>query len=78
MDNSLLKQVLREYDEKRTKAIVAADYRKKELLKVNPRLLEIDEEISLNSIQTSKAILLADSKEKASLLANLKKKNMIL
>ena len=63
MDNSLLKQVLREYDEKRTKAIVAADYRKKELLKVNPRLLEIDEEISLNSIQTSKAILLADSKE---------------
>ena len=75
MDNSLLKQVLHEFDEKRTKAIVAADYRKKELLKINPKLLQIDEEISSNSIKTSKAILMADSKEKAVLLANLKKKN---
>lgn len=75
MDNSLLKQVLREYDEKRTKAIMTAEARKKELLKVNPRLLEIEAELSSNSIQASKAILLANSKEKASLLANLKKKN---
>ena len=75
MDNSLLKQVLKEYDEKRTHAILAAEHRKKELMKINPRLQEIEKELSINSIQASKAILVADSKEKAVLLANLKKKN---
>ena len=75
MDNSLLKQVLKEYDEKRTRAIQAAEERKKDLMSVNPRLQEIDKELTLNSIQASKAILVSDSKEKASLLASLKKKN---
>ena len=75
MDNSLLKQVLREYEEKRTKAIIDAENRKKELLKVNPK---IDEEISSNSIKISKSILLANSKEKSTLIADLKKKNNIL
>ena len=75
MDNSLLKQVLKEYDEKRTRAIQAAEERRKDLMSVNPRLQEIDKELTLNSIQTSKAILVSDSKEKASLLASLKKKN---
>lgn len=75
MDNSLLKQVLKEYDEKRTRAIVDAENRKKELMNINPRLQEIDKELTSNSIQASKAILLANSKEKASLLASLKKKN---
>ncbi len=78
MDNSLLNEVLLEYDKKRTKAIIDAENRKKELFKTNPRLQEIETEISLNSIQASKAILLADSKEKSSLIANLKKKNNIL
>ena len=41
MENSLLKQVLREYDEKRTNAILDAENRKKELAKVNHKLLEI-------------------------------------
>ena len=75
MDNSLLKQVLKEYDEKRTRAVQAAEERKKDLMSVNPRLQEIDKELTLNSIQASKAILVSDSKEKASLLASLKKKN---
>lgn len=75
MDNSLLKQVLKEYDDKRTKAILEAENRKKELMSINPRLQEIDKELTQNSLQASKAILLADSKEKASLLASLKKKN---
>ncbi len=78
MDNSLLKQVLKEYDNKRTQAILDAEKRKKELMQVNPRLQEIDKELTQNSLQTSKAILLADSKEKASLLASLKKKNTSL
>lgn len=75
MDNSLLKQVLKEYDEKRTRAVQAAEERKKDLMSVNPRLQEIEKELTLNSIQVSKAILVSDSKEKASLLASLKKKN---
>lgn len=75
MDNSLLKQVLKEYDEKRTRAVQAAEERKKDLMSINPRLQEIDKELTLNSIQTSKAILVSDSKERASLLASLKKKN---
>ena len=78
MDNSLLNEVLLEYDKKRTKAIIDAENRKKELFKTNPRLQEIETEISLNSIQASKAILLANSKEKSSLIADLKKKNNIL
>lgn len=78
MDNSLLKQVLHEYEEKRTRAILEADNRKKELLKVNPRLVEIDKELSTLSIQTSKEILHASPKEKISLIANLKKKTTSL
>lgn len=78
MDNSLLKQVLHEYEEKRTRAILEVENRKKELLKVNPRLVEIDKELSTLSIQTSKAILLASPKEKNSLLADLKKKTNAL
>ena len=65
MENTLLKQVLREYDEKRTKAILDADKRKSELMKINPKLKEVDNEIFKNSIQTSKAILMSSKKEAA-------------
>ena len=64
MDNSLLKQVLKEYDDKRTKAILEAENRKKELMQVNPRLQEIDKELTQNSLQASKAILLRQSRFK--------------
>ncbi len=75
MNNSLLKQILHEYDEKRTKAILEIENRKKELMTVNPRLLEIEEELSKNSIQALKTILLSNVKEKEKLLSNLKKQN---
>lgn len=78
MDNSLLNQILHEYELKRNKAILEAEQRKKELLLVNPRLLEIENELSANSIQASKAILMSNKKEQASILANLKKKNNAL
>ena len=74
MDNSLLKQILHEYDEKRNKAILEANIRKQELLKVNPKLLEIENELSSIAIKTSKSILIANEKEKSKLLADLKKK----
>lgn len=78
MDNSLLKQILREYDEKRNRHIQEAELRKKDLLAVNPRLAEIEKEIAQNSIKISKSIILAPSKEKHKLVSDLKKKNASL
>ena len=78
MDNSLLKQILREYDEKRNRHIQEAELRKKDLLAVNPRLAEIEKEIAQNSIKISKSIILASSKEKHKLVSDLKKKNASL
>ena len=78
MENSLLKQVLHEYEEKRARAAEAAEYRKKELLAVNPRLQEIENEISSLSIQTAKAMLNSNPKEQASLLSQLNKKTKSL
>ncbi len=78
MDNSLLNQILHEYELKRNKALEKAEQRKKELLAVNPRLLEIENELSSNSITASKAILMSNKKEQASILSDLKKKNTSL
>lgn len=78
MNNPLLKQILREYEEKRNKAIQEAEVRKKELLKVNPRLAEIEKELASISIQTAKSILLSNEKEKAKLLNDLKKQTSTL
>ena len=73
MNNSLLKQILREYEEKRNKAIQEADIRKKELLKINPRLAEIEKELASISIKTAKSILIANTTEKDKLINDLKK-----
>ena len=75
MDNSLLNQILHEYELKRNKAIQDAEKRKRDLLDVNPRLAEIERELSSNSIKASKAILMSNKKEQASILSELKKKN---
>lgn len=73
MNNSLIKQVLKEYDKKRTAAILEAEKRKKELLEVNPKLAEIEHELSNVSIKAAKSILISDSKEREKLLLELKK-----
>ncbi len=78
MENSFLNQILHEYENKRNKAILEAEKRKKELMEVNPRLLEIENELSSNSIKISKAILLSNQKEQEKLLASLKKQNSAL
>lgn len=75
MDQSLLKQILQEYDVKRAKAAADAEIRKKELLAVNPHLEEIENELSKISIKTAKAILIADKSEKEKLLSELKKES---
>ena len=75
MDQSLLKQILQEYDLKRIKAIQDAEQRKKELLAINPHLEEIENELSKISLQTAKAVLIADKNEKERLILNFKKES---
>ena len=75
MNNILLKQLLTEYDIKRNRAIEEAEEKKEQLLKVNPKISEIDKELSKVSIEASKEIINASSKEKEKILMALKKKN---
>ena len=78
MDNSLLNQILHEYELKRTKAITEANNRKKEILQVNPHLAELEKEIAYSTIQASKAILISNNEERTKLLAELNKKTKSL
>lgn len=75
MNNPLLKQILNEYEIKRNKAIQEASRRKQTLLEVNPRLAEIESEISKISIETAKSIIIANNEDKEKLLNELKKKS---
>lgn len=75
MDKALLKQILREYDIKRTQAILQAEKRKFELLEINPKLSEIEKELANISIQTAKALLNSDSPTKEKLLKDLNKQS---
>lgn len=78
MNNSLVKQILHEYELKRNKEIELANQRKKEFLSINPRLAEIEKEISSVAIQTSKAILIANEDERSKLITDLKKQTSAL
>lgn len=75
MYNSVLKNILREYEIKRNTAIQKAEKRKKDLFLVNPKLSEIETELANISIQTSKAILQHSGTEQKKLLSDLKKKS---
>ena len=78
MNNSLLKQILAEYEVKRKKAIIDAENRKKELLEINPKIAEIDDELSKISIESAKAVIVAPENEKKKILQELKKKSSVL
>ena len=75
MDNSVLKNILREYETKRNHAIQEAETRKRELLEVNPRLSEIEAELAQISLQTAKSILQSDDDSSKKLLSDLKKRS---
>ncbi len=70
MNNSILKNLLKEYEQKRLSHIRNAENRKKELYLSNPKLQEIDDKLSNISINTAKLILQNNSKQS---LNNLKK-----
>lgn len=70
MNNSILNDLLKEYEQKRLEYSRDAEKRKKELYLSNPKLQEIDDKLSNISINTAKAILKNNSSE---YLNNLKK-----
>ncbi len=63
MDNSTLKSLLQEYQQKRIKANLLSEQNKKELYKKYPRLEEIDNNINLLSIKKIKDILTSNKNE---------------
>ena len=75
MNNSTLKQLLLEYSRKRNKEIADANIKKEKIYQENPRLQEIDDELSKFSIQTAKSILQTNDR---SLLDTLKSKKEYL
>ena len=76
MKNSNLKNLLSQYSEKRNFEIARAREKKKDLYEKNPRLQEIDDELSSYALSTAKAILQTNNK---SLLDDLNtKKNSLL
>ena len=75
MNNSTLKQLLLEYSRKRNKEIANANIKKEKIYQENPRLQEIDDELSKFSIQTAKSILQTNDR---SLLDTLKSKKEYL
>ena len=64
MSNSLLKQILNEYDLKRNNAIDKANAKKEKIYKENPRLQEIDDELTSYTLSISKQILKSNNIEK--------------
>jgi len=76
LKNSNLKNLLSQYSEKRNFEIARAREKKKDLYEKNPRLQEIDDELSSYALSTAKAILQTNNK---SLLDDLNtKKNSLL
>lgn len=80
MNNSTLKKLLTEYENKRINAIQMADIRKKELYLQYPDLQKIDDELNFLAISTAKSLinkndptLLEKFQEKINVLKNKKK-----
>ena len=71
MNNSILNELLKEYDNKRLNAIRDAEKRKNKLYSSNPKLQQIDNELSQISINAAKSILQKNSKKS---LTDLKEK----
>lgn len=71
MDNSNLKQLLKEYEQKRLIANQKANQKKQELYQLAPRLLEIEQELNKNAISTTLSLLNSNEPQK---IENLKEK----
>lgn len=63
MNSSMLNELLKEYEQKRTRSIRDAENRKAKLYLSNPKLQEIDDRLNSASIDAAKSILQANSKD---------------
>ena len=73
MDNSIIKELLTEYESKRRIAIREADEKQANFLEKHPELEEIEKEISSTTIKNSKALITASSEDKEKILNELNK-----
>lgn len=74
MNTDILKNIEREYEQKRTLAEKNTEYLKNETYEKNPKLAEIDRMIKKLGIDATKATLLANETEKQKILKDLSKK----
>ncbi|MBO5479238.1 MAG: hypothetical protein J6A04_06085 [Clostridia bacterium] len=72
MNNSTLKTLLKEYEQKRLSALLDLDRRKEKLYASSPRLQEIDTELNHFALNTAKSILTSNNSTNS--LEELKKK----
>lgn len=63
VDNSILSNLLKKYDQKRLLAEKDLEARKNKLYNENPRLQDIDDELTRVGISTAKALIFQNSKE---------------
>lgn len=75
VNNSVLKNLLNEYDKKQIKASNELENRKKELFNSIPRLKEIEDKLNFCAINSAKSILLSNNSE---ILKNLEKEISLL
>ena len=71
MNNAVLSNLLKEYEQKKLYAEKDLEIRKNKLYSENPRLQEIDDELSKTGISTAKALIMSNSND---LLEKLNKK----
>ena len=63
MNNAIITNILKEYEKKRLSAEKDLEERKNKLYSENPRLQEIDNELSKLGISTAKNLILSNSSE---------------
>lgn len=70
MNNNILKELLKEYEQKQLLNVKKLEARKKDLFSKLPRLAEIEDELNKISITTAKSIILSDNKNALQELQN--------
>ena len=78
MDNTFLKQLLTEYDSKRTKALTDLENRKNKLMESSSEYFKLEQELHSLSIESIKSILTLSPKEEEDKILLLEKKTKLI
>ena len=71
MDNNIIKELIKEYENKRRSLIREADEKKALFIEIHPELGEIEKEISNSTIKYSKLLITASNEDKQEILRTL-------